>query len=1835
MRQPAPSGASDGTRAVLWQDGDLVLSRLWRTAPDGGRDVVLTVTLAAEHPTSASLDRLAREYTMRDELGSAWAVRPLEHQHDGGRAVLVLEDPGGELLEHMLIGPLDIGAFLRLGIAVTAALAQIHRHGLVHKDIKPAYIFVNRTTGQVRLTGFGIASRLPRERQAPDPPEIIAGTLAYMAPEQTGRMNRSIDARSDLYALGVTFYRMLTGSLPFTADSPMDWVHCHIARKPTPPIERVPDVPVAVSAIIMKLLAKAAEERYQTAAGVEHDLRQCLADWEDRASVDDFPLGQQDTPDRLLIPEKLYGRTLEVERLLTSFDRVVKSGTPELLLISGFSGVGKSSVVNELHRVLVLPRGLFASGKFDQHQGEIPYATLAQAFHGLIQPLLGKGELELGKWRTEFLQALGPEGALILNLVPELKFIIGEQPAVPDLPPADAKVRVQSVLRRFISVFATPEHPLALFLDDLQWLDAATLDVFEDLLTQPDMHNLLLVGAYRSNEVGPSHPLARKLTAIRDSSAPMSEVTLSPLSCEEIELLVAEALHSDIAEAKPLARLVYDKTNGNPFFAIQFISNLAEEALLAFDHVKGRWRWNIDKIYAKDHSDNVVGLMVERLSRLPANTRMALQQLACIGNSAEFGTLAICLGTTEDEMHADLWAASIFESVLRLEGSYKFAHDRIQEAAYSLIPGELRADAHLRTGRVLVQQVPLDKLEGAIFEIVGQLNRGDLANISVSEREQIAELNLMAAKRAKASTAYVSTLRYVTAGAALLSEEHWNLRHDLLFELELHRAECEFLTGTMSDGVRRLEKLSTHAANAVEDSAIACLRFDMHMSRDQVDLAKSVCLDFLRKQGIEWSPHPSKEEARREYDRVAPELKGRSIEDLIELPLITDTTALATLNVLSKLVPMHTEPNLLAMDICHAVALGLEYGHGDGSCVAYVLLGMLAGSHFGDYEAGYRFARLGYELVEQRGLTRFQATTYHPFGDRVMPWTKPIRACRDVLRRGFDAANKLGPFTYVALSGDRITANLLAAGDPLLDTQLQAESGLQIARQARFELASDLNALQLALVRTLRGLTPKFGYLDDEQFEEHRFERRASSNPALAVAECRYSIRKLQARFFAGEYPAAIEASLRARQLIWTCLGSLDEAEYEFYGGLARAASCDTPEADDRRQHFDALMAHYSRIDEWARNCPENFETRAALLKAEIARIEGGEIEAEHLYEQAIRSAEKNGFVHIVALANELAARFYAARGFAKIATMYLRDARHYYHRWRADGKVRQLDQLHPHLLAQEPSLGPSSTIMTSVEHLDLATVIKLSQTVSGEIVLERLLETLMRTAITQAGAELGLLILQRGQEHRLAAQANTEGDAVIVRLRNEPLAPAALPASIIHFAIRTGEPVLLDDALAQSPFGADDYLRQRQVRSVLCLPLVNQGKLIGVLYLENNLAPRVFTPTRIAVLKLLASQAAVALENTRLYRDLEEREAKIRRLVEANIIGVFVKDLEGRVLEANDAFLRMVGYDHSDLAAGRLRATALTPPEWKDQAARAFSQSGISGTVPPFEQEYFCKDGSRVPVLVGAAALDERWEQSICFVLDLADRKRGEEALREMQIALTHNNRVATMGQLTASISHEVKQPLSAAMTNAQAALRFLNADPPDLVEVRDALEDIVDNNRLAGEIVDGIRALIKRAPTQKGGLNVNAAIREVIGLARREATSNGVLILTQFDDDLPLIEGDRVQLQQVILNLTMNSVEAMSDTSGGSREIIISTANTGTGVCVEVRDSGPGLAPSGAAQLFNAFYTTKPAGLGLGLSICRSIVEAHGGVLRANNNVPRGAVFSFTLRHHRGPEA
>jgi predicted ATPase/signal transduction histidine kinase/GAF domain-containing protein len=1815
-------------------DGEFTLYR--GHANQTGTPSILLLAPASTRPSPDTLKKIDHEYALRHELDAAWAVRPLALSERSEQVTLVLEDPGGVTLDEFLSGPMEIARFLTVAVGLATALAELHRRAWIHKDVKPSNVLVHCATGQVRLMGFGIASRLRREYQPFEAPEFIAGTLPYMAPEQTGRMNRSIDSRSDLYAFGVTLYEMLTGTRPFTASEPLEWVHCHIARIPVPPHERVPSAPSCISAIVMKLLAKTPEARYQTAAGVESDLRRCLAEWEARGRIVDFALGLHDAQDRLVIPETLYGRAREIETLLTAFDRVVAGGRPELVLVSGYSGIGKSAVVNELHKPLVPPRGLFASGKFDQHKRDIPYATLAQAFQSLIRTLLSKNEEELGKWRNALHEALDPNGQLMVALVPELKTVMGEQPPVPELPQEDAQRRFQLVFRRFVSVFARPEHPLALFLDDLQWVDAATLDLIEDLLTQSDVKHLLLIGAYRDNEVDSTHPLTRRLYAMRQAGALLQDMVLAPLTREDVQHLIADALHDEPEHARPLAELVHDKTTGNPFFANQFLFALFEEGLLSFDHVTGRWSWDLDRIHAKGYTDNVVDLMVRKLTRLLPETQNALQQLACLGNSAQFTMLGMVCQDSLEQLHAHLAEAVAAGLISRFKESYRFLHDRIHEAAYSLIAQERRAEAHLRIGVAMAAQTPPDKLEEGIFEIVNQLNRGSHLVTSIAERERLAELNLLAGRRAKVSTAYASAVTYLRAGRELLADETWNRNYDLAFSIEFLLAECELLSADIAGAENRLSVLAERTRTSHHNTLVTRLRVTLYTAQDRYR-AMHVFLEYLRSHGTDWPTHPSEEDALREYRHIWSLLGDRQIEELIDLPVMTNRDVLDLMEVFAEVATLAAfiDANCLALVICRMVSLSLEHGNCDASTLAYVYVSMIAGPRFDNYEAGIRFGTLACNLLEQRGLHRYRARTYNAFGTVIVPWTRHIKTAREHQRRCFEAANRSGELSHASYSLSNLCTAVLATGEPLSAAQHEAETGLKFVTNIRFGLAADCISPQLGLIRTLRGLTSKFGSFDDDGFDEERLERHFASLPALALPECWYWIRKLQARFFAGDYLAAIEASSHAEALLWVSASFFEVAEYHFYSALSRAACVNSATAGDRQRHVDTLIAHQKQQEIWARHCPENFENRVALVGAELARIQGHVIEAEQLYEQAIRSAHTHGFVNNEAIAYEIAARFYAARGLHKFADAYLLEARYCYQRWGADGKVAQLNCLRPDLATELPA-APTSAILARTELLDLTTVIKVSEAVSGEMVLEPLIESLMRAAIEHAGAGRGLLIRPQGDQFLIQAEAATAGDAVTVYLRDASANAAALPESVVRYVMRTRHDVILDDASADNPFSADPYILDHRVRSILCLPLINQTNLTGILYLENNLAARVFTPSRITVLKVLASQAAISLENSRLYRNLEDRERAVRRseafLAEAQALSQ--TGSWGWNTATGDLFWSRETYRifefRSDVAPTLPMIVDVVHPDDRARFVHEVEMFGRDRT--DFEHEYRLKlqDGSiKYVYAVGRAAV--RGFPNLDFIgaiMDVTDRKRAEDALLKAQAELADVTRLTTMGELAASIAHEINQPLAAVVTNAQTCASLLSAQSPPWGEVKGAVSDIAEAGKRASDVIARIRLLLSKGVAEPSALSVNEVIGDVIALTRDTTRSKRITLETRLTLDVPPVLADRVQLQQVLVNLITNAADAMAEINDRPRTVTISSScDDGRQVEVAVADAGVGIDPRHRDRIFDAFFTTKGDGMGMGLAICRGIVEAFGGRLWATSNPDCGTTFRFAL--------
>jgi PAS domain S-box-containing protein len=1593
---------------TLRDDGEFVL---YRGRRDG--DGLLLVEPASKHPSVASLEQLNHEYSLKEELDPSWAARPLALQRHEGRMILLLEDPGGEPLDSLLGQPLELKDFLRLSIAIAGALGRLHAAGLVHENLRPANILVESATANVWLTGFGITSRLRSKRQVPERFDSLS-TLAYMAPEQTGRMNRSVDSRSDLYAYGAISYEMLTGVRPFSVSEPMEWVHAHIARRPIPPRDRLKQIPETVSAIVMKLLAKASEERYQTAEGVEADLRRCLAAIGFSNQIDPFPLGTHDMSDRLMIPERLYGRDGECAALRNAFEGVATSGVPEVVLVSGYSGVGKSSVINELQKAIVPWRGIFISGKFDQYKRDVPYLTFGQAFQSLVRQVLARSDEEVEHWKEAIQEAAGPNGQLLIDLVPELELIIGKQPAVPDLPPDKARNRIHDVFRRFLAACSRQEHPLALFIDDLQWLDTATIELLEHLVTDPDLRHFLLIGAYRDNEVTPSHPVMQMLDSIRQTGAKISQIVLKSLSLCDISDLVSDALHRDQSVAEPLAQLVYEKTAGNPFFAIQFLTSLTDEHLLEFDALNSVWRWDLDRIRAKAFTENVVELMVDKLQRLPLATQEGLKRLACLGSRAGTAILAIVHGGSEEDLHSDLWEALQAGFVLRLEGSYKFSHDRIQEAAYTLIPQESRARFHLRIGRLLHSRMPADEIAKNIFTVVNQFNAGAGQIRRHKEKEQVAELNRTAGQRAKASAAYRSTCTYLSAGMALIGGTGWKRCYDLALNLWLERAECEFLTGNFETAEQLISEVLQNGRSKLDKSAAYRLRLQLCVMKTQNQEAVGIALECLDLFGIEMPPHPADEQVQDEYEEVWKNLGGRSISSLVELPRMRDPEMHAAMNVLSALfVPaLSTDRNLLRLLFCRMVNLSLKYGTTDASPYGYAWFGLLLGPAFHRYQEAYQFGKLALDLVEKYNFLPWKAKVFYVM-EMLLLWTRPLQTAIDHIRAAFRTGVEIGDLTYACYGSEHTVTDLLLRGEHLDQVWLESVKAHDFALRAKYQDVADVLLSIQRFVRHLRGQTVSFSAFD--LADEQAFEAQLTHN-RYPTKICWYWILNIRMRFMSGDYAVAIAAVGRAKVLLWASECHIQLLDYFYYGALASAALYHQVSPDDKKELLELLTEHLAQLKEWAENCPSTFQDKYLLVAAELARIQERDLDAMRLYEDAIRIGRQNGFVQNEGIACELAAMFYLNRGFERIGISYLRDARSCYLRWGAHGKVKQLDVLYPTREEPAPEHLPT-TIGPPVNQFDLVAIVSASQAVSGAIVLDKLIDTLMVITVEHAGAERGLFILLRSGKYQIEAEAITGRDKVEVHLRPEAPSGSAIPESILHYVVRTGQKVILDDALADNLFSHDAYVQRRRPRSVLCLPITKQGQLMGVLYLENNLTSGAFTPDRQAVLELLAAQAAISLDNARLYADLTQENAerkraeealraseeRWRKLFEYSSVGITIKDVDQQIVAANPAFQKMLGYTDEELRM-------LSPVEITHEDDRTVTETILADLregrrqADHVERRYRRKDGSLLWADVSAFFVPAT-ESTPAFlpaiVVDITERKRAEEALNQLNRTL------------------------------------------------------------------------------------------------------------------------------------------------------------------------------------------------------------------------------------------
>ncbi|MBU1424731.1 MAG: AAA family ATPase [Gammaproteobacteria bacterium] len=1825
--------------APVCEAGDLLLYRA--TREHDGLAVLLKVP-AASRPEPAVSRRLEHEYELARNLDSARIARPIALERHAGNVALVLEQGPTKTLASLLGSPMDIQVFLQVGISITAALAELHRHELIHKDIKPEHVLLDEA-GHVWLTGLGIASRMPREHQAPEPPEVIAGTLAYMAPEQTGRMNRSIDSRSDLYSLGVTFYQMLTGTLPFTAADPMEWVHCHIARQAVPPSQRAIGLPEPLSEMVMKLLAKTAEDRYQGSAGLEADLRHCLAQWESNGRIDSFPLGEHDVPGRLLIPEKLYGRKSETGALLAAFDRVASSGTSEVVLVSGYPGVGKTSVVHELHKALVPLRGLFAAGKFDQYKRDIPYATLVMAIQSLVRQILGKSEAEVAVWREVLQQAASPNGQLIVSLIPEVELVIGKQPPVPDLPPQEAQNRFQMLLRRFLRGFSGPDHPLVIFFDDLQWLDAATLDLLNQIAMGLEGNYILLVGAYRDNEVGPAHPLMRVIETMRKSGIRVQEIVLAPLTIDAVGELIGDSLRCEREHAFPLAQLVYEKTGGNPFFVIQFLTALAEEKLLSFDLDTGSWNWDLAQIRAKGFTDNVVDLMLGKLNRLQAKTQVSLKQLACLGRKARLDTLAQVQEITAEEVEENLLEAIRAGYLFRQDDSVSFPHDRIQEAAYALIPEAKRAEVHLHIGRTLLAQAGPEELNDTLFEIANHLNLGAGLMSDPAEKSKLAELNAAAGRRARASIAYATARDFFAAAAALLPDGTWDTRYDFTFALYLDWVECEYLRGAFDEAEHLSGILLARTKSAFDQASVYGLQLTLYPIGSRYDDALAAGLKALQLLGVEIpEDDPDIDRAiQAEASAAAENWRGCRIADFANAPATTDPRIQAVIALLTHSAAaayIGSRPQLFPLFILKNVNYSLRFGPAKDSGNAYTAYAFMLASVFGDPRTGYEFSEMAIKLSQRfNDLSAIGAVLYL-HGNHVNFWLNPVATDFPVLERGFRACFDAGNLVFANYIAYSIVWQAVERGDTLGDVLDFSGKYADFALGSRNEAIYQTIVLEQQFLKCLMGETDGDVSFSDEDIDESVcVDKIAAASFTCGVTY--YHVMKTLAAYLMGDDATARIHAEAAGKILAAVLGQPMEAMFYFLHALVLTRACREAAKEERGEILKTLSAYQKKLAFWAENCPANFAGKHALVAAEIAEIEGDELAAERLFDQAIESAGTNGFLHWEAMANEAAARFHGNRGLKTLSRACLREAHACYARWGARGKVRQLEQHYPQL-KETPPIAPVATISSGAQELDIHAITQASQAISGEILLDNLLKALMRIVLENAGAQHGYLLLIRNKELTLAAAAHVDKQNVVMRVHGEPgFAEEALPASILNYVRRSQEQVLLDDAASQNPYSADEYFLRQRPKSVLCFPITRQTRLVGVLYLENDLATHAFTPDRLAALKLIAAQAAISLEIAGVHEALRESEQRFRIIFDQTIQFIGVLTIDGILLQVNQAALQFAGVSEDAVLGKPFWET----PWWThsvelQEKLRAAVKEAASGRLVRFEATHTAPNGELHYIdfsLKPVTDTEGRVIQLIPEGRDITERKQAEKEIsrlnRELEQRVTERTAQleAANKELEAfsySVSHDLRAPLRA----IDGFSHILLEDYADkLDEEGKRLLNVVRNNTgRMGQLIDDILKF-----SRAGRLEITYSDIDMEQLAYSVFVELRPVVagdkLQMEIEHIPPARGDGAMLRQVFVNLLSNAIKF-----SGAREvprIQVGATVKDDETIYYVKDNGAGFDMQYVDKLFGVFQRlhsmTEFEGTGIGLAIVKRIITRHGGRVWAEGKVGEGATLYFSL--------
>ncbi len=1824
---------------------------------------VIIKILRNPNPTFDELVQFRNQYIITRHLQHPAIVQPLALERYGNGYALIMPDEGLiALSDYWRLSAGNLQDFLLIAIQLADPLNYLSQQRIIHKDIKPANILINPETKQIKLIDFSISSLLPKEQQQLINQNINTGTLAYIAPEQTGRMNRGIDYRTDFYSLGISFYELLTGELPFQSNDPMELVHCHIAKTPVfPDTQHL--TPNTLKKIVLKLMAKNAEDRYQSALGLKYDLEQCLQQLESNGEIGLFELAIRDICDRFIIPEKLYGRESEVQALLDAFERVAippqsslnqgGRGGAEMMLVAGYSGVGKTAVINEVHKPIVRQRGYFIKGKFDQFNRNIPFSAFLQAFRDLMGQLLGESDESLANWKAKILGYLGENGQVIIDVIPELENIIGKQPAVTELSGSAALNRFNLLFNKFVGVFTTQEHPLVLFLDDLQWADSTSLNLLKLLLEELETGCLLILGAYRDNEVFPAHPLMLTLTELETNKAAISTITLQPLDLNHINQLVADTLICRENIAQPLSELIYQKTKGNPFFTTQFLTGLYENKLIQFNHKLGYWECDLVQVIDAALTDDVVQFMARRLQKLPKATQNILKLAACIGNQFDLETLAIVCQQPQEQIAVDIWQALQFGLILPIHDTYKFfqgdlletknqqvivryrfLHDRVQQAADSLIPLEEKQATHLRMGRLLLESLSPAEQNTNIFTIVNHWNKAIELIQETAERNQLIQLNFSAGKKAKNSAAYEATLKYFQIALSLLNTDSWQTDYSLTLQLHEANAEAAYLTGNFQFMETMIDRVILSAKSILDRVKVYQVKIQARMAQGQQLLAIDTGVQFLLELDIFVPESPQQKDLQAEIIEIAQIMQDKIIADLGNLPLMEDINQLAKVNILTNLLApcFQAKPSLFPWLICQLMQLSIQSGNTPHSAYIYACYGMVCIFALQDFSLAQEYGKLAFQLdlSPQTGdgvAGRFVA------GSCIIHYANHVKDALPLLLSSYQAGLDTGNFQFGGYAIFNRSQYLYLMGDNLwnLKQEMAATSHALTTLKQGNTLAWSQTFEQAVL--NLLGESETPWELVGTAYDQTKSIPLQLENNDRTGLHYIY-LNQLILCYLFDRIPEAVENAVLAESYLDGVVCFLDEYACNFYSSLAQLASYKDADESVQKSIIENVEANQLVLQHWATSAPMNGQHKYDLVAAELHQVLGEYSEAIKLYDPAIVGAKENEYIHEEALANELAAKFYLNWNKQEVAGIYLREAYYCYARWGAKTKTNQLEEKYPQLLAPilnsqiQPLNGKTpvwsaTTTITSTSTdtstaLDLDSLIKASQAISEEIELDVLLSKLMQIMLENAGADYGTLVLDDAGGWKIAAQCNVNQ----CDLMTLPLEQANnLPRSIIRTTIRTQNCLIINNIQQYQRFRADPYLIEQSPKSLFCTPIVNQAKLIGILYLENKIATDVFTQNRIAILNLLMSQAAISIENARLYRHLEDYSHNLEVKVEQRTQQLQEKNQHLKAtLEQLQQTQNQLIQSEKMAALGQLVAGVAHEINTPLGAIRA----SIGNTDQALQASL-----SQLPQLLPQLNYQQQTE-FFDFLEYILHRQFNWSTREKRQIK-------RTITQQLQSYNIDNARQLADLLTdsgferNIEALLPLLQIPQAEqIVQIAYNLaclnsnsKNINDAVRRASKIVFALKSYARYDHEGvKQSTLVTDNIETVLELYQN-ALKQGINLIRHYQE-IPEILCYPDELVQVWTNLIHNAIQAIN----GKGTIEIRVHSDHQNVVVSITDSGCGIPTDIQDNIFQPFFTTKSAGegSGLGLDIVQKIIDKHQGRIQFTSH-PGQTTFRVVL--------